>query len=165
NKLRSEEAAGSGTPVEICFKLLKRVLGHLRGRSAPKKEILAVKNLKEIAESEKNKSAALEEKLKEVTVEQDEMKKSYGMILAESYLADSSKCLMPCALGMPGDMYGYYKSHKKKAKNRTKMDTRTDRRWDWLMGRVVQSTGEIKGLKKQSRLRAKMRAGGACIGS
>nr|GEU87128.1 hypothetical protein [Tanacetum cinerariifolium] len=32
---------------------------------------------------------------------------------------------------------------------------------DWLKRRVVQSTGEIKGLKKQSRLRAKMRAGGA----
>ncbi|GJT83173.1 Myb domain protein 62 [Tanacetum coccineum] len=65
NKLRSEEAAGSGTPAEICFKLLKRVLGHLRGRSAPKKEILAVENLRAIVESKKNKSAALEEKLKE----------------------------------------------------------------------------------------------------
>nr|GEV53922.1 myb domain protein 62 [Tanacetum cinerariifolium] len=51
NKLRSEEAAGSGTPTEICFKLLKRVPGHLKGRSAPKKEILAVENLRAIVES------------------------------------------------------------------------------------------------------------------
>nr|GEW11186.1 reverse transcriptase domain-containing protein [Tanacetum cinerariifolium] len=126
NKLRSEEAAGSGTPAEICFKLLKRVPGHLRGRSAPKKEILAMENLRVIVESEKNKSAALVEKLKEVAVEQDEMKKCMGlmmkeiqrlsklvpdkshidccMILAESYLADSIKCLMPYALGMPGNI-------------------------------------------------------------
>nr|GEX51449.1 hypothetical protein [Tanacetum cinerariifolium] len=75
NKLGSEEAAGSGTPAKICFKLLKRVPGHLRGCSTPKKEILAVENLRAIVESEKKKSAALEEKLKEVTVEQDEMKK------------------------------------------------------------------------------------------
>nr|GEY33400.1 hypothetical protein [Tanacetum cinerariifolium] len=67
-----EEAAGSGTPVEICFKLLKRVSGHLKGRSAPKKEILAVENSRAIVELEKNKSTALEEKFKEVTVEQDE---------------------------------------------------------------------------------------------
>nr|GEV44139.1 hypothetical protein [Tanacetum cinerariifolium] len=59
-----EEAAGSGTPVKICFKLLKRVSGHLKGRSAPKKEILAMENLKAIVELEKNKSTALEEKLK-----------------------------------------------------------------------------------------------------
>nr|GEV42626.1 hypothetical protein [Tanacetum cinerariifolium] len=48
--------------------------GHLRGRSAPKKEILVVENLRTIVELEKNKSAALEEKSKEVTMEQDEMK-------------------------------------------------------------------------------------------
>nr|GEU42392.1 hypothetical protein [Tanacetum cinerariifolium] len=80
-------------------------------------------NLRAIVESEKNKSAALVAKLKEVAVEQDEMKKCMGlmmkeiqrllklvpdksymdccMILAESYLADSIKCLMPYALGMP----------------------------------------------------------------
>nr|GEZ27230.1 GPI ethanolamine phosphate transferase 2 isoform X2 [Tanacetum cinerariifolium] len=72
NNLRSEEAAGSGTPVEICFKLLKRVSGHLIGRSTLKKEILAVENLMTIVKLEKNKSTALEEKFKEVTVEQDE---------------------------------------------------------------------------------------------
>nr|GEW55038.1 protein kinase-like domain-containing protein [Tanacetum cinerariifolium] len=78
-----EEAAGSGTPAEICFKQLKRVPGHLRGRSAPKKEILAVENLRVIFESEKKKSTALEEKLKEVTVEQDEMKKCMGLMMKE----------------------------------------------------------------------------------
>ncbi|GKB66458.1 hypothetical protein Tco_0927870, partial [Tanacetum coccineum] len=83
NKLRSEEAAGSGIPEEICFKLLKRVPGHLRGRSAPKKEILVVENLRAIVESEKNKSTALEEKLKEVAVEQDEMKKCMGLMMQE----------------------------------------------------------------------------------
>nr|GEZ40090.1 myb domain protein 62 [Tanacetum cinerariifolium] len=83
NKLRSEEAVGSGTPAKICFKLLKRVPGHLRGRSAPKKEILAVENLRAIVESEKNKSAALVEKLKEVAVEQDEMKKCIGLMMEE----------------------------------------------------------------------------------
>nr|GEX27466.1 myb domain protein 62 [Tanacetum cinerariifolium] len=36
-----------------------------------------------IIESEKNKSAALEEKLKEVTVEQDEMKKCMGLMMKE----------------------------------------------------------------------------------
>nr|GEY31987.1 RNA-directed DNA polymerase, eukaryota [Tanacetum cinerariifolium] len=45
-----------------------------RGSSEPKKEILAVENLRAIVELEKNKSAALEEKLKEVAVEQDDMK-------------------------------------------------------------------------------------------
>nr|GEX16062.1 myb domain protein 62 [Tanacetum cinerariifolium] len=83
NKLRSEEAAGSGTPAEMCFKLLKRVLGHLRGRSTPKKEIFAVENLRAIVESENNKSAALEEKLKEVAVEHDEMKKCMGLMMKE----------------------------------------------------------------------------------
>nr|GEW22967.1 hypothetical protein [Tanacetum cinerariifolium] len=83
NKLRSEEAAGLGTPAEICFKLLKRVAGHLRGCSASKKEILAVENLRAIVESEKNISAALEEKLKEVAVEQDEIKKCMGLMMKE----------------------------------------------------------------------------------
>nr|GEU72074.1 hypothetical protein [Tanacetum cinerariifolium] len=77
------QAVGSGTPAEICLKLLKRVPGHLRGRSAPKKEILAVENLRAIVESEKNKSAALEEKMKEVAVEQDEMKKCMGLMMKE----------------------------------------------------------------------------------
>nr|GEW34130.1 hypothetical protein [Tanacetum cinerariifolium] len=81
--LRSEEAAGSGTPAKICFKLIKRVPGHLRGRSEPKKDILAMENLRAIVESEKNKSAALEEKLKEVAVEQDEMKKCMGLMMKE----------------------------------------------------------------------------------
>nr|GEW57080.1 putative reverse transcriptase domain-containing protein [Tanacetum cinerariifolium] len=141
-KKKKNEAAGLGTPAEICFKLLKRVPGHLRGRSAPKKEILAVENLRAIVESEKNKSAALVEKSKEVAVEQDEMKKCMGlmmkeiqrlsklvpdksvrklvpdkshmdccMILAESYLADSIKCLMPYALGMPRNIGSTMSSH------------------------------------------------------
>nr|GEV56774.1 hypothetical protein [Tanacetum cinerariifolium] len=83
NNLRSEKAAGSGTQVEICFKLLKRVSGHLRGRSAQKKEILAVENLRAIVELEKHKSTALEEKFKEVTIEQDEMKKCMGLMMKE----------------------------------------------------------------------------------
>ncbi|GKD86058.1 hypothetical protein Tco_1357212 [Tanacetum coccineum] len=57
--------------------MLKPFTGHLRGRSTPKKEILAVENLKAIVELEKNKSAPLEEKLKEIAVEQDDMKKSH----------------------------------------------------------------------------------------
>ncbi|GKA77738.1 hypothetical protein Tco_0784275 [Tanacetum coccineum] len=81
NNLQSEDAAGSGTPAEICFKVLKRVPGHLRERSAPKKEILAVENLRTIVELERNKSEALEEKLKEVVVEQDEMKKCMGLMM------------------------------------------------------------------------------------
>ncbi|GJZ48554.1 hypothetical protein Tco_0602386 [Tanacetum coccineum] len=84
NNLRSEEAVGSGTPAEICFKVMKRVPRHyLRGRSAPKKEILAVENLRTIIELERNKSAALEEKFKEVAVEQDEMKKCMGLMMKE----------------------------------------------------------------------------------
>nr|GEU63034.1 protein kinase-like domain, phloem protein 2-like protein [Tanacetum cinerariifolium] len=83
NNLRSEESVGSGTPTEICFKVLKHVPGHLRGRSAPKKEILAVENLRTIVELERNKSATLEEKLKEVVVEQDEMKKCMGLMMKE----------------------------------------------------------------------------------
>ncbi|GJU36097.1 hypothetical protein Tco_1184451 [Tanacetum coccineum] len=83
NNLRSEEAVGSGTPAEICFKVLKRVPRHLRGRSTPKKKILAVENLRTIVELERNKSATLEEKLKEVAVEQDEMKKCMGLMMKE----------------------------------------------------------------------------------
>ncbi|GJY76608.1 hypothetical protein Tco_0481724 [Tanacetum coccineum] len=83
NNLQNEEAAGSGTLAEICFKVLKRVPGHLRGRSAPKKEILAVENLRIIVELEKNKSAGLEKKLKEVTVELDEIKKWMGLMMKE----------------------------------------------------------------------------------
>nr|GEY20502.1 MAK10-like protein [Tanacetum cinerariifolium] len=36
---------------------------------------------------------------------------------------------------------------------------------EYAFSRVDEAGGEIKGLKKQSRLRAKMRAGGACIGA
>nr|GEY09791.1 hypothetical protein [Tanacetum cinerariifolium] len=81
-----EEAPGSGTPAEICFKVLKCVPGHLRGHSAPKKEILAVENLRIIFELERNKSSTLEEKLKEVAVEQDEMKKCMGLMMKEIQL-------------------------------------------------------------------------------
>ncbi|GKA92303.1 hypothetical protein Tco_0814228 [Tanacetum coccineum] len=40
----------------------------------PKKKVLVMENLRTIVELKKKKSAALEEKLKEVTLEQDEMK-------------------------------------------------------------------------------------------
>ena len=76
--------------MEICLKVLKHVPGHLRGRSAPKKEILAVENLRTTVELEKKKSAALEEEvrvLKEEQVkhqkEQDEMKKNMGLMMEE----------------------------------------------------------------------------------
>nr|GEW00294.1 hypothetical protein [Tanacetum cinerariifolium] len=53
------------------------------GRSAPKKEVLTVENLRTIVKLEKNKSTTLEEKFKEVTVEQDEMKKCMGLMIKE----------------------------------------------------------------------------------
>nr|GEU54604.1 hypothetical protein [Tanacetum cinerariifolium] len=59
-KMVSEEAVA----VLVC----SATMGH----SAPKKEILAVENLRAIVESEKNKSTALEKNLKEVAVKQDE---------------------------------------------------------------------------------------------
>ncbi|GKE55776.1 hypothetical protein Tco_1494961, partial [Tanacetum coccineum] len=98
-----EEAVGSGTPAEICFKVMKRVPGHyLRGRSAPKKEILAVENLRTIIELERNKSAALEEKLKEVAVEQDEMKKCMGLMMKEIQCLSKLYLINYCIL------YGQY---------------------------------------------------------
>nr|GEV01744.1 reverse transcriptase domain-containing protein [Tanacetum cinerariifolium] len=55
----------------------------------------------------------------------------------------------------PNLRYGYCKNHKKTRQKRTRERKE----------RVVQWTGEIKRLKKKSRLRAKIRAGGACIGA
>ena len=83
--------------MEICLKVLKHVPGHLRGRSAPKKEILAVENLRTTVELEKKKSAALEEEVRVLKeeqvkhqkeqasfkVEQDEMKKNMGLMMEE----------------------------------------------------------------------------------
>nr|GEU71107.1 reverse transcriptase domain-containing protein [Tanacetum cinerariifolium] len=83
NNLRSEEAASSSTPLELCYKVLKCDPGHLRRCSEPKKEILAMENLRAIVELEKNKSTALEEKLKEVIVEQYEMRKCMGLMMQE----------------------------------------------------------------------------------
>ncbi|GKD94106.1 hypothetical protein Tco_1373943, partial [Tanacetum coccineum] len=42
-----------------------------------------MENLRTIVELEKNKSIALEENLKEVTLEQDEMKKCIGLMMKE----------------------------------------------------------------------------------
>nr|GFB49900.1 hypothetical protein [Tanacetum cinerariifolium] len=61
------------------------------------KEILAVENLRAIVESEKNKSEALVEKLKEVAVEQDEMKKCMRLMMKEiqrlsKLVPDKSAC-------------------------------------------------------------------------
>ena len=69
----------------------------IRGRSAPKKEILAVENLRTTVELEKKKSAALEEEVRVLKeeqvkyqteqasfkVEQDEMKKNMGLMMEE----------------------------------------------------------------------------------
>nr|GEV05029.1 hypothetical protein [Tanacetum cinerariifolium] len=65
------------------LQVLKRVPGNLRRCSAPKKEILAIEKLRAIVELEKNNSTALEEELKEVIVEQDEMKKCMGLMMQE----------------------------------------------------------------------------------
>ncbi|GJX27948.1 ribonuclease H-like domain, reverse transcriptase, RNA-dependent DNA polymerase [Tanacetum coccineum] len=85
-KMVSEEDAAvlvCSATIGNMFQMLKPFTGHLRGRSAPKKEIFAVENLKAIVELENNKSAPLEEKLKEVAVEQDDMKKCVGLMMQE----------------------------------------------------------------------------------
>ncbi|PWA71819.1 hypothetical protein CTI12_AA277920 [Artemisia annua] len=93
-KLRSEEAAGSGTPVEICLKVLKHVPGHLRGCSAPKKEILAVENLRTTVELEKKKLAALEEEVQVLKEEQVKHQKEQASFKVEQYEMKKNMDLM-----------------------------------------------------------------------
>nr|GFB53651.1 hypothetical protein [Tanacetum cinerariifolium] len=38
-------------------------------------------------------------------------------------------------------------------------------RGDWLIKRVMQSTGKIKGLEGNQRLKDRIRDGGACVGA
>lgn len=65
--MQNDAAASSATPAEICLKWLKRIPGHLKGRSAPKKEILANERLRKQVEHERKRAEASEEKVEQLT--------------------------------------------------------------------------------------------------
>ena len=65
--MKNDAAASSATPAEICLKWLKRIPGHLKGRSAPKKEILANERLRKQVEHERKRAEASEEKVEQLT--------------------------------------------------------------------------------------------------
>ncbi|PWA48745.1 hypothetical protein CTI12_AA489200 [Artemisia annua] len=64
--MQNDAAASSATPAEICLKWLKRIPGHLKGRSAPKKEILANERLRKQVEHERKRAEASEEKVEQL---------------------------------------------------------------------------------------------------
>ncbi|GJX26666.1 hypothetical protein Tco_0232962 [Tanacetum coccineum] len=67
SNLQNDTAASSSTPAMICFKWLKRILGHLKGRSAPKKAILANESLHKQVEHERKRAEASKEKVEQIT--------------------------------------------------------------------------------------------------
>lgn len=65
--MQNDAAASSSTPAEICLKWLKRIPGHLKGRSAPKKQILANESLRQQVEHERKRAEASEKKVEQIT--------------------------------------------------------------------------------------------------
>ncbi|PWA45595.1 Reticulon [Artemisia annua] len=58
--LQNEEANSSSTPAEICIQKLGYILGHLKGRSASKRNILANESLQRELQLEKEKTEKLQ---------------------------------------------------------------------------------------------------------
>ena len=76
--LENEEANSSSTPTEICIQKLGYIPGHLKGRSASKRNILANESLQRELELEKEKTKKLQRHINKIEKKHNKMEKKHN---------------------------------------------------------------------------------------
>ena len=76
--LENEEANSSSTPAEICIEKLGYIPGHLKGRSASKRNILANESLQRELQLEKEKTKKLQIHINKIEKKHNKMEKKHN---------------------------------------------------------------------------------------
>ena len=79
--LENEEANSSSTPAEICIQKLGYIPGHLKGRSASKRNILANESLQRELELEKEKTKKLHIHINKIEKKHNNLKQKVDYLM------------------------------------------------------------------------------------